>query len=358
MAKKIRVLLVDDSASVRSSLIAGLSAEPDIDVVGSARDGLEAVEQVKALTPDVVTLDIEMPRLDGLGALERIMVERPTPVVMVSSLTRKGAEVTIQALELGAVDFALKTATRGSSAVRGLIAELAEKIRQAATANVKALVRQADSSEQIPVALRPEKETGSSSERVVVIASSTGGPQALRAVIPFLPANLPAPVLVIQHLPAGFTSRLAASLDKASPLTVEEARPGVQLSAGLVLVAPGGVHMTLSKAGSIRLSLADPECGVRPAANVTMESVASVYGEASVGVVLTGMGADGTRGAGLIKRAGGTVIVEDKSTCVIYGMPKSVTESGHTDEEVPLPRIASRIVRACWTRARKEEAAV
>ena len=358
MADKIRVLLVDDSASVRSSLMAGLSAEPDIDVVGSARDGLEAVEQVKALAPDVVTLDIEMPRLDGLGALERIMVERPTPVVMVSSLTRKGAEVTIQALELGAVDFALKTAARGSSAVRGLIVELAEKIRQAATANVTALVQRADLSEQIPVASRPEGESGSWSERVVVIASSTGGPQALRAVIPYLPADLPAPVLVIQHLPAGFTSRLATSLDKASPLTVEEARPGVRLCAGLVLVAPGGVHMTLSKAGSIRLSLADPECGVRPAANVTMESVASVYGQSSVGVVLTGMGADGTRGAGLIKKAGGTVIVEDESTCVIYGMPKSVTESGHTDEEVPLPRIASRIVRACGTRARAEEAAV
>ena len=358
MAKKVRVLVADDSLSVRAALIKGLSADPGIEVVGFACDGVEALEQVKALQPDVMTLDVEMPRMDGLRALEEIMKERPTPVVMVSSLTGEGAQVTIRALELGAVDFALKTAPRGLSAVRGLIADLREKIHQAARVNVAALARRAGRLERAPAKPQRDEGDGPWMERLVVIASSTGGPQALRSVIPALPADLPAPVMVVQHLPAGFTARLAESLDGASALTVEEARPGTKLSAGRVLVAPGGVHMRVASNGSIRINLDERECGVRPSANPTMESAASFYGAATVGVVMTGMGSDGTRGAALIKEAGGTVIAEDESTCVVYGMPKSVVDEGYADRTTPLPRIAAEIARSCRTPAGREEARV
>lgn len=346
MPRKIRVLVVDDSASVRSAIVAGLSDDPQIEVVGTAIDGVEGVQQVQALKPDVVTLDVEMPRLDGLGALEQIMTNHPTPVVMVSSLTREGAAVTIQALELGAVDFALKTAARGTSAVRGLITELAEKIRQAATAKMTALTRPASGQEQ--GFSRPASSKGGPwQDRVVVIASSTGGPRALQAVIPALPADFPAPVLVVQHLPATFTGRMAESLNKRSPLTVEEARPGLTLDPGRVLIAPGGVHMEISPRRSISLNLDERECGVRPSANPTMETAARVCGAATLGVILTGMGADGTRGAGLIKEAGGDIIAQDEDTCVVYGMPRSVAEAGYVDRVVPLSRVASAIIEMC-----------
>ena len=346
MAAKIRVLVVDDSVSVRSAIVAGLSDDSQIEIIGTASDGRQAVEQVQALRPDVVTLDVEMPHLDGLGALEQIMTTYPTPVVMVSSLTRDGAAVTIRALELGAVDFTLKTASHGTSTVRGLIADLAEKIRQAAAAKVTALTQSAGGQKQ-DSGIPTRSKRGFWQNRVVVIASSTGGPRALQAVIPSLPADLPAPVLVIQHLPAGFTGRMAESLNEQSPLTVEEARPGLTLDIGRVLIAPGGVHMEISPHRSIRLNLNEQECGVRPSANPTMETAARVCGAATLGVILTGMGVDGTRGAGLIKEAGGDIIAQDEESCVVYGMPKSVAEAGYVDRVVPLSRVASAIVEMC-----------
>ncbi len=355
MTRKIRVLVVDDSPSVRSTLIKGLSEDRRIEVIGFARDGIDALERIEELKPDVVTLDVEMPRLDGVRTLERIMAEHPTPVVMVSSLTAEGAKVTIQALELGAVDFALKSAAFGSRAVKGLIEELRRKIRHAATANVTGLASRVAASEDMG-APPPKPPTPSQEKRVVVIASSTGGPQALRLLIPSLPGDLPVPVLVVQHLPAGFTARLAESLNRSSALTVEEAHPGAQPKPGHVLIAPGGLHMLLSQDGDIQLTLDERECGVRPAANPTMESVAATYGAATLGVVLTGMGSDGTRGAGLIKKAGGEIIVEHEATCVVYGMPKSVVKAGHADRVVPLPRVASEIALMCPAPARQEEA--
>ena len=357
MAKRIRVLVVDDSSSVRSTLRKGLEADPAIEVVATARDGLEALKRVSALQPDVVTMDIEMPNMDGLGALERIMSKHPIPVVMVSSLTREGAEITIKALELGAVDFALKTASRGSKAVRGLIEELTENIHQAATANVEGpLKKPVRQKKPAPPKARKSAEARKPAEkRVVVIASSTGGPQALRMVVPLLPADLPVPVLIVQHLPASFTARMAESLNKASALTVEEARPGKVITSGKVYVAPGGVHMVVTRAGSIRLNLDEPECSVRPSANTTMESAVSAYGDGTLGVVLTGMGSDGTRGAGLIKKAGGEIIAENESTCVVYGMPKSVVQAGYADRIVPLPLIASEIAQACQARQQRVE---
>ena len=359
MADDIRVLVVDDSASVRAALIKGLSADPGIDVIGFARDGVEALSKVKALKPDVVTLDVEMPRMDGVHALEQIMADQPTPVVMVSSLTGGGAETTIRALELGAVDFVLKKAARGTSAVQGLVTELREKVRQAATANVTGGAREISRrSKAAAAARRRARKARPCEKRAVVIASSTGGPQALRRVIPALPGDLPVPVLVVQHLPAGFTARMAQSLDSVSPLRVEEARLGGEVSVGQVLIAPGGVHMRISSNGAIRLTLEEREVGVRPAANATMESAALTYGAGTLGVVLTGMGSDGTRGARLIKDAGGEIIAQDESTCVVYGMPKSVVEAGYADHVVPLPDIASAITDLCATARGREEAAV
>lgn len=343
MRGEIKVLIVDDSASVRSTLSKGLAADEKITVAGTARDGAGAIAQVKALRPDVVTLDIEMPRVDGVHALEQIMAECPTPVIMASSLTRKGAQVTIRALELGAVDFVLKKGSYGSSAVSGLLIELRQKIHEAAKVNVRALIPQGKRRAQRLGALDKDARQA----RAAVIASSTGGPQALRAVVPSLPADLPVPVLIVQHLPATFTAQLAASLHRASALAVEEARPGIRLEPGKVLIAPGGVHMTVTKSGAIRLNLNESECGVRPSANPTMESLAELYGPATLGVVLTGMGADGTRGAGLIKAAGGQVIAQDEATCVVYGMPKSAKEAGHVDRVLSLHSIAAEIARRC-----------
>ena len=350
MQKKIRLVVADDSPSVLKVLTDGISSDPQIEIVGVARDGIETIDLVRKLKPDVITLDVEMPHMDGIEALERIMEEQPTPVVMVSSLTGKGTATTIRALELGAVDFVLKTASRGGTAVRALIDELLQKIHTAASANVTGLGKSKKATDEHTQV--SDQQPGPSQVRVVMIACSTGGPQALRMIIPALPGDLQASVLVVQHLPAGFTARLAESLNDASPLTVEEAKPSVQLEAGKVLVAPGGVHMRVSSAGRIRLSLEDRECGVRPSANPIMESLAQVYGASTLGVVLTGMGSDGTRGSGLIKAAGGSIVAEDESTCVVYGMPKSVATAGYVDKVVPLPRMASEIAKRCQAQER------
>jgi len=350
--KKIRLLVIDDSATVRAILCRELARDERFEVIGYARDGQDGVEKVAALRPDVITLDVEMPRLNGLEALERIMRDTPTRVVMVSSLTSAGAAATMKALDLGAVDFIAKPVNGGVGTVHGVIDELREKIAHAATARLH----------------RPHLRTASSlpiaplgtqwADRVVVIGSSTGGPQALRAVLTALPADLNVPVLIVQHMPPGFTRALADRLNELGPLAVKEARPGSHVERGTVLIAPGGFHMAVRTGGLIELTQTPSECGVRPAANVLMESAAAVYGAATVGVVLTGMGKDGTRGAGLIKEAGGEVIAEDESTCVVYGMPRSVAEAGYVDHVAPLDKVAGAIVHACRARAGRLERAV
>jgi len=338
-ASPVRVLVVDDSATVRAVLAKRLDAHPEIEVVGRAVDGLDAIEQVKALRPDVVTLDVEMPRLDGLGTLKRLMEEAPTRVVMVSSLTGPGAQATLEALELGAIDFIEKPASSGISVASSIADEVAEKIRDAAHARLRPRLA--------PKRLAPPP-TGSGLRRwqrhVIMIAASTGGPPALRTVITSLPPDLGVPVLVVQHMPRGFTRSLAERLDEDSAVKVEEAARGSRLAPGKVLIAPGGFHMTVDSAGVIDLNEGPTECGVRPAANVTMESLVAVYGRHILAAVLTGMGSDGTRGAGLIKAAGGSVIVQDEATCVVYGMPRSVARSGFADAELPLDRIARALV--------------
>lgn len=340
---RVRVLVVDDSPTVRAVLARRLDSHPGLEVVGNATDGIDALEQIKVLRPDVVTLDVEMPRLDGLGTLRRIMAESPTRVVMVSSLTGEGATATLEALELGAVDFVEKPSSAGLAMARDIADSVGEKVLNAAQARLRTV--------RAPSARPPTTPLAPAGRRwramTVVIGSSTGGPAALNAVITGLPADLGVPVLVVQHMPPGFTRSLAERLDDHSAVTVREAEAGSRPKAGTVLLAPGGYHMRLDATGALAFDEGPPECGVRPAVNITMESVVAAERSRTLGVVLTGMGNDGTRGAGLIKGAGGSVIAEDESTCVVYGMPRSVIEGGYADAVVPLDRMAGEIVKRC-----------
>ncbi|MEW5959934.1 MAG: chemotaxis response regulator protein-glutamate methylesterase [Chloroflexota bacterium] len=343
----VKVLVVDDSAFMRYTIAKHLEADPGITVVGSARDGLEALSKIPALRPDVITLDVEMPRLDGLSALQRIMAEYPTPVVMLSSLTQRGTRTTIQALIRGAVDFVAKP--EASTEIRTVVESLIEKIKTAAKVNLATRqVTVAPAGPEISVepssrgklGLRP-LQTG---DPVIVIGASTGGPRALQRVLSDLPADLPAAVTVVQHMPPGFTRSLAQRLNEASALTVQEAVNGDRLARGLVLLAPGDFHMRLKDHKQIALDQGPRRHHVRPSVDVTMESVAEYHKSAVIGVVLTGMGSDGAEGAGLIKSAGGKIIAENESTSVVYGMPRSVVEAGLADRIVPLPEVASALV--------------
>jgi two-component system, chemotaxis family, protein-glutamate methylesterase/glutaminase len=344
---KIRTVIVDDSAFVRFTLTQLLSRDRGIELVGTAVNGEEAVARVKELRPDVVTMDVEMPKLDGLSALERIMKECPTPVIMLSSLTGRGTEATLRALELGAIDFFMKpSATSPSGDAAGTV-NLLDIIRAAAKVKLNRNGNTpAPGSDVTGAAIRPGKAVAGQGipEKAVVIGSSTGGPRALYQLVPELPAFLPATVLIVQHMPAGFTKPLADRLDSKSLIVVKEAESGDRLEKGKAYLAPGGYHMVINKDMVVRLVKSPPVCNVRPSVNVTMESVARVFGAGTTGVVLTGMGNDGTDGSAIIREVGGRVVAEDESTSLIYGMPKAVVDAGYADRTLPLPRIAGAIV--------------
>jgi two-component system chemotaxis response regulator CheB len=357
----LRVMIVDDSAFMRLTLSRIVNESPGLVVVGTARDGQEALELIPRLQPDVVTLDIEMPRLDGLSTLREIMAEHPRPVVMLSSLTTEGARETIQALTYGAVDFIAKPDAKAN--IAAIAEEVVTKIRRAVQARVSSVPRPRPASHPAnppferpalppagknPSPSRPPARSLQAQDKIVVIGASTGGPKALNLVIPKLPAELPAAVLIIQHMPAGFTRSLAERLDSLSALPVKEAAPGDHLEIGRCLLAPGGFHMLVDKSGQISLNQNPTVHGVRPALDVTLASVAQNFGGRSVGVILTGMGRDGTNGAALIHSAGGRIIVEDESTCVVWGMPRSALEAGVTDLVVPIQDIAGAIERIVW----------
>jgi two-component system chemotaxis response regulator CheB len=347
MNDKIKVLVVDDSGFVRSIVSKRLGADAEIEVVGTAGDGIEAVEKVKALKPHVVTMDVMMPRMNGLTALEHIMAECPTSVIMLSALTKEGAETTIKAFELGAIDYFLKPSVLSPAGDMQSAAELLSKIKLAARAQLMGV--------SIPITTKtPQHEetdngddNSSQLNKVVVIGSSTGGPRALMQVIPNIPADIPAAILIVQHMPPLFTKSLAERLQSASRLKVIEAQKGDTLKHGKVLLAPGDYHMVVTHGNRIQLHQEPPVWGVRPSVDITMESVAREYGSISLGVVLTGMGVDGTRGASFIKAVGGQILAEDESTCTVYGMPMSVAKAGHVDHVVPLHIMASKITHIC-----------
>ncbi len=342
----IRVLVVDDSAFIRYSLTQYLNERPGIRVVGSARDGVEALEVIPALNPDVITLDVEMPRLDGLSTLREIMARFPRPVVMLSSLTSEGTAETIQALTLGAVDFAPKPGNRLN--IQAVMDELVTKIERAVRARVKPVAVRASLPVPPPVVPNAAKTVRARlrHDPIVLIGTSTGGPRALNEVIPALPANLQAAVVVVQHMPAGFTHSLAERLNSTSALRVKEAEPGDSLQIGQVLLAPGGFHMIFDTNEKVALNQNPPVHGVRPAVDVTLTSLVQRFGKLVTAVILTGMGSDGTNGCVLLHSLGGTVISEDESTCVVWGMPRSVTEAGAASQITPLPEVAAAIAQA------------
>jgi two-component system chemotaxis response regulator CheB len=340
----IRVVVIDDSTFVRQALTRMLAA-PDIRVVGTAGDGYEGLEKIVDLRPDVVTLDVKMPRMDGLEALQRIMKECPTPVLLLSSLTREGADVTLRGLELGAMDFVDKSSVQGSMNLLSLTDELRAKVRALAGVPRSRLVSLA------PVLVAPPPPLRSlhaaRHAQVVAIGTSTGGPPALQAIIPRLPVDLSVAVLVVQHMPVGFTRSLAERLDQRSALPVREAEDGENVVPGSVLIAPAGRHMKVRKrGGQVKVLLDDePHSALhRPSVDVLMASVARAYGSQALGVVLTGMGSDGVEGLRAIREAGGRTLAESEETCVIYGMPKAAAEAGVVDRVVTLPRMADEIL--------------
>lgn len=352
-------------------------SQPDFEVVDIGRNGAEAVEKVKQHSPDVVTLDVEMPVMDGLTALEQIMAVKPTPVVMVSSLTKAGADATIKALSLGAVDFVAKSA--GSiSRIDEIEKDLLQKCREAAgvsgnrlratVAAVKPVIlpeRTAPAAPEKPLivekVLNVDKAAPSMTRTtsvssaisgvddwIVAIGTSTGGPRALQEVLTRLPGNLPCPTVIVQHMPPGFTKSLAERLNTLSELTVKEAADNDKLVAGTVYIAPGDFHLTLRRETSgtyVKLNKDPAIGGLRPAVDPMMVSVAETYGTKAVGVILTGMGHDGAKGMKAIKRLQGRTIAEDQSTSVVFGMPKAAIEAGVVDSILPLQQVAEGIVQ-------------
>jgi two-component system chemotaxis response regulator CheB len=344
----IKVLVVDDSAFVRQALTRMLGAARDIEVVGVAADGLEGVEKACALRPDVVTLDVKMPRLGGLEALKRIMAECPVPVLLLSSLTSEGGEITLRGLELGAMDFVDKSSVQGHMNLLSLADELQSKIRALASVPPERLPTALHAS-PAPFPREPKARPARSRREaeVVVIGTSTGGPPALQTIIPRLPEDLQSTVLIVQHMPVGFTRSLAERLDARSALRVREAEDDEAIRPGVVLVAPAGRHMKLRRrAGGVRVWLdEEPRAALhRPSVDVLMGSVARIYGERALGIVLTGMGSDGVLGLREIREAGGRTLAESEETCVIYGMPKAAVEAGVVDRCVPLSSVPDEIL--------------
>lgn len=373
----LRVAIIDDSVFVRMAL-QRILRRAGFEVAGVASDGEEGAALVREARPDVVTLDVNMPRMSGPEALARILADAWVPVVMCSTLTRRGADVTMDCLALGAVDFVAKPERREDWA--HLERLLPPKLRVAATARQPVAQRGEDSrpsageqAQQEPQAPRPpgQPPSGAASlpawqpppaprfgpdaaaRGVLLIAASTGGPGAIATVVRGLPPDLPWPVLVTQHMPPGFTRSFAERLDRGGGLRCKEAEGGEEALPGWLYVAPGGWHLRVEEGGRLSLDDSAPRWGVRPAADVMFESAVEPYGAAAVAAVLTGMGRDGAAGAAAIRRAGGTVVAESQDTAVIYGMPRAVAESGAADRVVDLPEVAGALVEAVAARLRK-----
>lgn len=343
MNQIVRVLIVDDSAYVRKAVRQMLSRSPFIDVVGAARDGEEALELVEQLTPDVITLDLTMPRSDGIDFLKKQMARRPIPVIILSAASESG-ELVMQALDAGAVDVVQKPTALATDKVFEIGDELVATVKAVAAARISAPTGSPlQSVVAVPVARARKAD-------VLVLGVSTGGPQALKRIIPRLPADFPVPVAMVLHMPVGYTELFARSLGEVSRLEVSEAQDGDLFRPGLALLAPAGYHLSCNRRedGSVvaRLGLRPLDTAHRPAVDVLFRSVADVYGERTLAVVLTGMGSDGTQGAAWIKAQGGRVFTEAEETCVVYGMPRSVAEAGLSDRVVPLDRMAEAILGA------------
>lgn len=339
--KKIRVLCVDDSALVRGLMLEIINSQPDMEVVAVAPDPLVARDLIKLHNPDVLTLDVEMPRMDGLDFLERLMRLRPMPVVMVSSLTERNSEVTIRALELGAVDFVTKPKLGLRDGLLEYSEIIADKIRAAASSRP----RQASAAGQAP--RKRLTQLFSTTEKLIMIGASTGGTEAIRQVLEPLPSNSPA-IMITQHMPAGFTRSFVQRLDSLCAVNVHEAEDGQRVLPGNVYLAPGGVaHMKLARSGAnyvVKLDYSEPVNRHRPSVDVLFHSAAQVAGKNAIGVILTGMGKDGALGLMAMKEAGAITMAQDEASCVVFGMPREALHIGAADSAVPLDQISERIL--------------
>lgn len=348
----VKVLIVDDSAFMRNAISSMLSSDSEINIIGTAKDGLEAIEKVALLKPDIVTLDIEMPRMDGLTALKHIMEKTPVPVIMLSSLTVEGAKETLDAFDLGAVDFIPKNLSDLSVNIVKIKELLIEKVKHLARRGVvKRRPRPATEVEHAP---RPELKVRSTGERkmtLVSIGTSTGGPKALQEIIPYLPKDFPIPIVIAQHMPANFTGPFAERLDQLSQVTVKEAEDGEPLKPGQALIAPGWGHMRVQRVRGIETVVqitpgSKEEYIYRPSVDALMLSVAEFYPGRALGVILTGMGADGAKGLSAMKATGARIFAQNEETCIVYGMPKAVVDAGIADKVLALEDIAGEIVNS------------
>jgi two-component system, chemotaxis family, protein-glutamate methylesterase/glutaminase len=340
--KKIRVLVVDDSAVMRRMIQGLLERDPEIEVVATAIDGDFALNKVDQLTPDVITLDIDMPRMDGLTALGRILARRYVPVIMLSSLTTEGAALTMKALEMGAVEFVCKP--RGAAQVSEMAEELLTKVKAAGRAKTTEPVA-------LPAGLRGYRHVRPSpdcaGDRVVAIGASSGGPHALRQLLPKIPGDFNAGIVIVQHMPESFTSMLARWLDEICEIEVREAKQGDVVRRGCALIAPGNAHMRLRKSGrgwEVVLERGALVNGHMPSVDVMFSSVAAECGPRSTAVIMTGMGSDGATAMGEVRRAGGHTVAQDEESCAIFGMPKVAINKGYIEKVVPLAELADYLV--------------
>jgi two-component system chemotaxis response regulator CheB len=341
MSAHIRVLVVDDSAYIRKVVKEMLERNGEIEVVGTARDGEDALAQCESLHPDVVTCDLIMPGLDGIEFIRKQMATRPLPIVIVS-IAAESSERVLSGLDAGAIDFVQKPTALATDRVFDVAEDLVAKVIAASRAPMgRMATAQVD-------AVLPTTFSLENRYSVVVIGVSTGGPQGLKAIVPRLPGDFPVPVAIVLHMPIGYTEAYARRLDELSALNVVEARDGEVVRPGVVLIAPAGRHLTFRRNGDgtvvARLDVTPLDTPHRPSVDVMFQSAAEVYGERVLGIVMTGMGADGREGAAWIKARGGAVLTESEETCVVYGMPRAVVEAGLSDDAVPLDRLASSIV--------------
>lgn len=349
MLKKIRVLVVDDSALVRSLLAEIINRQPDMECIGSANDPLIAREMIRELNPDVITLDIEMPRMDGIDFLGRLMRLRPMPVLMISTLTERGAEVTMRALELGAVDFVAKPRIGVADGLSDLSNQIVEKVRIASAAHIKrAVAAPTASSAGAPI---PARSTAAflgrvSTEKLVCIGASTGGTEAIKEVLMRMPADSPG-IVITQHMPPGFTSSFAARLNSLCQITVQEAVNGERILPGHAYIAPGGKQFRVGRSGANYVAVVEDGELVnrhKPSVEVLFKSAASVVGRNAFGIMLTGMGNDGAKAMREMKDAGSYNYVQDEASCIVFGMPREAILHGAADEILPLTAIAPALI--------------
>lgn len=329
--------MVDDSAFMRKVITKMVDSDPQLTVVGTAFDGLNALKKIPQLQPDVITLDVNMPRMDGLATLKEIMVQHPLPVVMLSADTQEGAETTFTALKLGAVDYLPKPSGQISLDIAKVKNELVDKIKTAAQAKIV----KHETVTRSPVEL---KQT--TNEKIVTIGASTGGPPAVEEILTQLPENTP-PILIVQHMPPGFTASFASRLNRLCSFEVKEAEEGDAIQQGQALIAPGGYHMMVTEDERIHLDGGPTLHGVRPAVDPMMQTAAEVYQSDTIGVVLTGMGRDASYGLQAIKKYGGKTLAQNEETCTVFGMPKVAIREGNVDKVLSLSRIPGQLMRWC-----------